>query len=130
MTERALVQNAGSGSQTRRAGKKERQAARRVAAFVAAVMALPEGRECMWWLLDHCRTFASVMRDGGERVEYNAGKQDVGHMLQDTIISTDPDSYLLMQREAIDRKRVDQITAPEETPGMVSEPTATEDDDA
>jgi hypothetical protein len=131
-TPRALTQNASSGKQVRRAGKKEKQAERRVAAFVNAVMASYEGREFVWWLLgdDVCRTTASVMRDGPERVQYYSGKQDIGHLVQIAVITTNQDAYLLMQREAMERNAAEQAAAPAEEPGMVSEkPDTNEDDD-
>lgn len=125
---RALTQNAASGKQVRRAGKHEKRDARVLAIDTVVVMGTPEGRRFMWWLLGECRTFASVMADG--RPEYNAGKQDVGHMLQAHIITTDPDAYLLMQREAIDATKQEQAAAPVEEAGMLSEkPETTEDDD-
>lgn len=125
---RALTQNAGSGKQVRRAGQREKRDARMLVVDTVVVMATPEGRRFVWWLLGECRTFASVMTDG--RPEYNAGKQDVGHMLQAHIITTDPDAYLLMQKEAIAATKAEQAAVPAEEAGMLSEkPESTEDDD-
>lgn len=123
----ATVQNAGSGSQVRRGKRAEKDAERAAALVTQAVMQLPEGRRFVWWLLDRCATFESVMRDGADAVQYHAGRQDVGHMLMAHVIATDSNAYLLMQREAIAAQERAQIAVPEEEAGMLSEPRGLED---
>lgn len=123
----AAVQNAGSGAQVRRGKRAEKDAERAAALVTKAVMQLPEGRRFVWWLLDRCSTFESVMRDGPESVLYHAGRQDVGHLLMGHVIATDPDAYLLMQREAIAAQARAQMAVPEEDAGMLSEPRGIED---
>lgn len=127
MTERALTQNASSGKQVRRAGQREKRAARQRAIDTVAVMATAEGRRFVWWLLGRAGVTESVLRDGETRALYWAGRQDMGHELQHHVITTDPDTYLLMQREAIDATKAEQATAPEEEAGMASEPSDTEE---
>lgn len=126
---RALTQNASSGKQVRRAARAEKDAARIAAQDTVAVMQTVEGRRFVWWLLTRAGVTKSVMRDGETRALYWAGRQDMGHELLDHVITTDPDSYLLMQREAIDRTKIDQLTTPEEEPGMLSEPATEGEDD-
>jgi hypothetical protein len=98
---RALVGNAADQKQVRGAKKKEKEIGIGRAQDLRAVMSMPEGRRFVWWLLGECGVSATVMRGGPDLVEYNAGKQDVAHMLQARIIKLDPDNYLAMQNEAI-----------------------------
>lgn len=129
MTDRALTQNASSGKQVRRAGQREKRAARQRALDTVAVMASPEGRRFVWWLLRRAGVTQSVLRDGEARALYWAGRQDMGHELLEHVITTDPDAYLLMQREAIDATKAEQATAPEEEAGMASEKSTDGEDD-
>lgn len=127
MTAHAYVQNASSGKQTRRAGRAEKDAERRASLDTAAVMATESGRRFVWWLLGKAGIEKSVLRDGEARALYWAGRQDMGHELQAHVITTDPDAYLVMQREAIEAQRVVAITLPEEEAGMASEPRGMEE---
>jgi hypothetical protein len=98
---RALVGNAADQKQVRGAKKKEKEIGIGRAQDLHAVMSTLEGRRFVWWLLGECGVSATVMRGGPDLVEYNAGKQDIAHMLQARIIKLDPDNYLAMQNEAI-----------------------------
>jgi hypothetical protein len=98
---RALVGNAADQKQVRGAKKKEKEIGIGRAQDLHAVMSTAEGRRFVWWLLGECGVSATVMRGGPDLVEYNAGKQDVAHMLQARIIKLDPDNYIAMQNEAI-----------------------------
>jgi hypothetical protein len=98
---RALVGNAADQKQVRGARKKEKELELQRAQDLFAVLSTVEGRRFVWWLLGECGVSASVMRSGGDLIEYNAGKQDVAHMLQARIISLDPDHYIAMQDEAM-----------------------------
>lgn len=82
------------------AAKAEQAEARRLAAF-RAVMATPQGRRWIWWLLDRCGVFRTSFT--GDHVTYfNEGSRNVGLMVIADINAACPDFYLTMMTEAKD----------------------------
>lgn len=63
------------------------------------VMSTREGRRFLWRLMGHCQVFGSVMDEGG-RIQYNSGRQDVGHFVMDEALEANPTSFLAMMKEA------------------------------
>ncbi len=70
----------------------------RVAACLRAVMSTPEGRALFWEVLATTGVFTSVMRPPLD-IHYLAGKQDLGHELQEDLLEVDADLYQLMERD-------------------------------
>lgn len=62
-----------------------------------------EGRRFIWMLMGRCRVFSSVAHPI-DKIQYNAGMQDIGHYLQARVIDSDPDLYLKMIHESKEGK--------------------------
>lgn len=97
---RPLVQNAGSVRQVRRAGRKEGEIRSRLEAATFEVLSTPGGRMFIWELLRMAGVYSSVWADHGQRMAYNAGRQDYGHELLALLVDVDENLYMLMEREA------------------------------
>ena len=102
----AQVLNAADRDQVRRAGRKDRDRAARVATDAAAVLASTHGRRFCWDLLERAGVYRSIW-DPTARIHYNAGRQDFGHELMALLVSAQPDLYLLMEQEARARQKRD-----------------------
>lgn len=63
------------------------------------VLASEQGRRLLWGLLGVCKTYGSIM-ETSSKIYYNAGRQDVGHMLLARITKANPEAYFQMMREA------------------------------
>lgn len=105
---RAAVGNAADRKQVRGAGKKQRDSEMQRVGDLGAVMATPEGRRFVWWLLDKSGIHESTLRGGPTMALYFAGKQDLSHMLLARVTKEHPDAYLLMQSEAITEQKQKQ----------------------
>lgn len=104
--EKALVKNASSEAQVKRAENKEKLLRERELEDLNYVMSSQQGRRLMWRLLGHCKVFESVFETSA-KIHYNSGKQDVGHYIMSEIISAGSDLFLKMQNEAIKQKEID-----------------------
>lgn len=102
---RALVGNAGDPQQVRKAKVKARIKDAQRVEDLAFVMNSAQGRRFVWWVLGISGIHESVMRDGKDMASYWSGRQDFGHILQERLVKTVPDSYLLMQTEAIQEEK-------------------------
>lgn len=89
MSGRALVGNASDEGQVKDAERKERVRRRGEMADLRAVLATPEGRRTLYWLLDHCGTFRTIWHPSAA-IHYRAGEQDVGHWLMEQMGEADP----------------------------------------
>jgi hypothetical protein len=96
---RALTGNAADPEQVKYAERKERQRRARFGLALKTVLGTTAGRLVFWELLSRAGIYRSIW-DPTERIHYNAGRQDFGHELLATILETDEDAYLLMEREA------------------------------
>lgn len=94
-----LVKNAADEGQVRDAASKELRGRERELKDIRSVMSTAEGRRLIWRLLVHCRCFASVA-DPIDKIQYNAGQQDVGHFLLAEVDESAPDLYDLMKKES------------------------------
>lgn len=90
-----IVSNASDEEQQKKGKDVAREAELRYTKALQQVLATPEGKVVLWDLLGFCRTFASVW-EGGAKISYNSGQQDVGHYLMDRIIRADPAAFLEM----------------------------------
>ncbi len=107
MDDRAEVRNAADPEQVRRAGRKMQRREDRVRATVRSVLGSDAGRAFCWELLERAGVFRSVFDPEPTRMSHNAGRQDFGHELIALLTSADEAGYLLMEREARERKRRD-----------------------
>lgn len=99
MSDRPLVRNAGSEKQVRRAARHERELEDRLLTNLAAVLTTLPGRALMWELLREARVYGSVWADHGQRMAFNVGQQDFGHMLLAKCLEADERLTELMERE-------------------------------
>lgn len=101
---RALVRNASSPKQVRRAAEQDRFTAEAEAARLTALMSTYDNR---WWMWDHLRTFGIYDAREAFSAEVYAlqAKRSLGVQLLEKLLTICPDQYLLMQQENIDRDK-------------------------
>ncbi len=132
--DRAVVKNAADRKQVKNADRRAKDQRELELVILRTVLSTAEGRALMWRLMTHCKTFNSVMAEGVDRIQYLAGKQDVGHFLQAEVLAAGDELYLAMQGEAYDalRKEERSIDADHTASATAKADTETEDanDDA
>ena len=96
--------NAGDPEQMKLKGTLEERAYERRLGGWRYLLATPIGRELAWAMLADCNVFTEIMAQS-PWIFANAGRQTWGIKLMDEMIVADEDNYLLMQKEAIERKR-------------------------
>ena len=99
MAERALVGNAADKEQVGKAGHKLKLRQQQDLSDMRAVLATREGRRVLWRLLETCKVFGSVWHPSA-LIHFNAGQQDVGHLILAKITEANDEALLLMMREA------------------------------
>jgi hypothetical protein len=76
-----------------------------------AVMATPEGRRFIWKILGDCGTFRVPFVAGAPDVTaFNAGAQNFGLSLLGQIMTVVPESFLTMQKEAMNDEQARKTT--------------------
>lgn len=104
-SDKSAVKNAADPQQVRRAGARDRdKRADEIEAF-RALLALPAGRRAFWALLERAGVFRSVWDQSGQRIAYNAGRQDFGHELMAVLLEADEGGFAIMAGEAAERQR-------------------------
>lgn len=73
--------------------------------IVKAIMELPTGRAWMYRLLGKCGTFTAPVSDNPHRDAQAAGRQMVGHWLQEDIMNASPEKYWVMIKESKPKKK-------------------------
>lgn len=101
---RSLVGNASDKGQVRKAEELEGFARERRLNGWRYLLATPLGRELAWSLLEDCHVFSTIMAQSPYVFE-NAGRHDWGLKMMAEMILADEDSYLVMQKEAMERGR-------------------------
>jgi hypothetical protein len=99
----ALVRNAADPEQVREAGKKERFVKRNELDDIRIVLSTPNGRRCLWKILEESHVFESVWHPSA-LIHYRSGAQDVGLILRNKIIEANLEAYLTMERENLKEK--------------------------
>lgn len=107
MTKRALVGNASSAKQQRRADAFLRSRADSERADLAAVIATNEGVRVCTTLLERWSAWLSVYDSDAAKMAYKAGKQDVAHELMAMIGEADPDGIPKVMAEH--QRREDEL---------------------
>jgi hypothetical protein len=73
--------------------------------FVKAIMIVPEGRHWMYDMIVLCKVFTSPIVPGDPYGTYNnIGEQNIGKKLLQDINECAPEEYMLMIKEANERK--------------------------
>lgn len=103
------VRNAADRTQVQRAERKVRDRAAYARSCFVAVLHEEHGRAAMWMLLERLGVFRSVWDASGQRIAYNAGRQDAGHELLGLLLEASEPLYQLMEQEARERARRDQV---------------------
>lgn len=107
MTTRARTGNAADPEQVTRAGKADRRDAEDAAEDMRLILSTLQGRRFLWTLMGQCGVTESVFVAESDRVTYyRAGKQDLGHLLMAQSMEASLDGWLLMQKEAAQRKNL------------------------
>lgn len=114
---RALVRNASDRDQVKAAKKSERFIRDEQLNDIRATFGQDspfgyQARRLLWRLLGEFKVNESIFVTSSE-IYYRAGRQDAGHFLMAEVLEADPELYLLMQREAIQRRKNE---APEPEP--------------
>lgn len=107
--DRAVVRNAASPDQVKRAARLERQAAELARAALAEVMTTIAGRIVLWDLLDRAGVYRSIWSPNVE-IHYRAGRQDFGHELMAHLLEVSEQNFMLMESEARARTRRDNAS--------------------
>jgi len=121
MAPRALVKNASDPEQVQRAGRKVVNRRADELADLNAVLATPAGGRVLWRFLHYCRVFESV-QDPPERIQANAGRQDVGHWLMAEIEAADDLALFRLMQDARRRAKSEDLeNAAAQTPTAMIE---------
>lgn len=92
---KALVDNAGDPQQVRAARKKERYTKLQQDADWKAVLDTAQGRRVLWHIMEQCKMFESIWEQSS-RIYYNAGQQDIGHIILARVLEAHPVAYIEM----------------------------------
>lgn len=93
--------DAGSREAVGKARRKEKRKKNVRTDVVKAIMEQPEGRAFMYDYLNRCSTFTTPFVPGQpDTTAFNAGRQSIGHLIQEDIMLAAPETYWLMVREA------------------------------
>lgn len=114
--------NAGDPEQVRQKGNQIELAHVRRLAGWRYLLATPLGRELAWSMLEDCTVFVAIMNTSPFIFEA-AGRQGWGLKMMAEMIEADDAGYLLMQKEAIDRKRETDGPPKKSTAGPEGEET-------
>lgn len=99
-----MVANAASEKQVRSAKQKELDRRDNELADVKSVLGIPGGRRLLWRLLEHCKVFETIWIHNAQ-IHYNAGKQDVGHMIMKEITDADENAFIQLMVENKERSK-------------------------
>ena len=97
-TKKALVGNAASEKQVKKAVDKEITQRETELNDLRTVLSTPHGRRLVWRLLEKCRVFETIW-ESSAKIHYNSGQQDIGHFLMAEVVHADDQSLLEMMKE-------------------------------
>jgi hypothetical protein len=97
---KALVKNAASSEQVKKAGEKEESRADQELQDLRLLLSIAEGRRFIWRLMVHCNVFSSVFGDSDRDTNRKVGKQDVGHFLLMEVDKARPEALLEMMTDS------------------------------
>lgn len=106
------VENAADRQQVKHASRKEKDRARRDVDDLAALLRLPEFRRFAWRLMGMCCYGENPTRPRGDETHQVIGKQDIARwFLSEMGNAGQLESWLLMQREAWQERRREEVEA-------------------
>lgn len=102
----ALVRNASDPQQVKRAKYKERYNRKDEIKDMTELLQDARFRKFIWRYLDFCGVYRSSWSPGPE-IHFNEGRRDVGLKLMTDIQESDPESLIIMMKEA--KKHADNL---------------------
>jgi hypothetical protein len=123
--DRALVRNAADRKQVSRAEKQQRLERERELDVVRAVMATPEGRMFVWWLLGRFKWGQTVFDENPTKMAFQAGVQNAGNLLMAEVTEADDRLLLQMMQESQQRARLRNAVVDASHRQSDDEPTGT-----
>jgi len=111
MTDKPMVANAADPQQVKHAGRKEKDRRERELDDLRAVMALPEGRRLLWRLMGWSGYLQNPTHQRGDMTHQNIGRADAGRFILAEIMDADESKFLVMQQEAWQASRREQVEA-------------------
>lgn len=106
-----MVRNAADAKQVKHAARKERDRRERELADVRAVLSLAEGRRFLWRLMAWSGMHENPSHARGDMTHQNIGRADCGRFLLGEIMEADERRYLVMQQEAWEARRRENVEA-------------------
>lgn len=101
----ALVKNAASEEQVRRAEATEKFARDAEANDLRWVLSAQQGRRFLWRLLGECGVYRSSFMGGAtDSTLFNEGRRSAGIQIQQWITEVSPEGYIKMMQEAHTRE--------------------------
>lgn len=91
----------------RKQRQKERIRQAEIDQAVKNLLATPNGRDYLWWLLQIGRVNTQPFAPNALNTAFNCGELNVGNQILAHIISVDPAGYVRMQQEKADAERSD-----------------------
>lgn len=123
-----MTYNANNIKDIRRAEKASRQAELDRVNFLVGAMSIPQGRQWIYALLDDCHLFTSQFIPDPYLKYWADGERNVGLRIFADISAHCPDSYILMIKEANDRRiTADTIANRDHDPASAGERPGGED---
>lgn len=98
MQKRALVKNAASEKQVRKAKSEEKRLRSEYIDDLEYILKTPQGRNVVWKILEDCSVFGSIWEPSA-KIHYNAGKQDFGHNLLASVVEAGEKYLFQMMKE-------------------------------
>lgn len=99
--QKPVVTNAANEEGQRRAKDQVAQSERTLRDAYAKLLGTAEGQLVLWDMLDFCGVYRSIFDASGSRLNYNSGKQDVGHYLQAKIAEANPAALITMMQSKL-----------------------------
>lgn len=106
-----MTANAADRSQVQHAARKEREALEREVAMWRAVLATAEGREVLMTIVrvSGIYPYLEPLSPRGDEQQRLIGMQRLGQFVFNTIEKTNPEAWILMQREDTQRRKKDAV---------------------
>jgi len=112
MTERTLIRNAADPEQVAKAGKVQDRRQKELVAAFNDILKTYQGRLWLYWLLEQCGlesfgVFTLSYMGNVEDALVNEGRRRVGNQVMAAIVELNPEYYVMMMKEAKDRRAND-----------------------
>jgi hypothetical protein len=100
------VRNAADSRQVEKARKDEKRDAQQLLLDTREVLNIQSGagQRVIWHLIEQCKVFESVWHPSA-LIHYQAGQQDVGHLLLSLVMDAHPAALLKMMQERLNKRK-------------------------